>query len=102
MSPIKVQKGGVSVGHPYMRGPVSADKYWLLLLILLCAGFIVGCACYSLRITKQRMRRLAGQDKLSRRGAFEGEGSSHRADCEISCDVSDVSSNESFNQEYAL
>ncbi|CAD5219499.1 unnamed protein product [Bursaphelenchus xylophilus] len=83
----------LNVGHPYTRSPVSADKYWLLLLIIVCAGFIVGCACYSLRITKKRMRKSLQQDKRYRRGAFEGEGSSHRA--EISCDVSDVSSNDS-------
>uniref|UniRef100_A0A914CV84 Uncharacterized protein n=1 Tax=Acrobeloides nanus TaxID=290746 RepID=A0A914CV84_9BILA len=66
---------------------VENELFWLIGGLPLCFALIVGCACYSLRVTRKRLKK--GQD-------FEKNYDTSNVDdfqrVEISCDIDNPSS----------
>ncbi|KAI6233661.1 hypothetical protein M3Y99_00880200 [Aphelenchoides fujianensis] len=77
------------------RTLLEDETYWLLVFIVICGTLIIGCGCYSFRITKIRLRERS--EALKRApprhsdGLTEFEFSSF-APINVSCDLSDMSS----------
>ncbi|KAI1702674.1 hypothetical protein DdX_15353 [Ditylenchus destructor] len=81
--------------RPLTAETLDEEAFWLLCGLLACGGLIVGCALYSLRITKIRLRhtasgRLEGRDKQSTTLAMDD--SNFRYVMEGSCELDNPSS----------